>query len=115
MNEATIEMLEAMFSVMSHEELRDVSDLVWKARDPHMRLAEEEQARRQAEADAAAIEFANGLKPGDEVRLEWCRMSRREVPFFRGIVVKVNRVNVRLQNKWGEEIVDWPKTAITSV
>lgn len=114
MNKATKEMLTAMFAVMTHEELRLTNELVWEARKPHMKREEEEEDRKKAAREAAAIEFANGLKVGDEVRVNWD--SRRDSPpFYRGIVVKVNRVNVRLIDKWGEEVINWPKTAISSI
>ena len=113
MNEATREMLTAMFAVMTHEELRFTNELVWEARKPHMKREEEEEDRKKAARDAAAIEFANGLKVGDEVRVSF-DSRRGSPPFYRGIVVKVNRVNVRLVDKWGEEVINWPKTAISS-
>ncbi len=104
MNEATKSMLELMVSVMPKSELEEFLDIGRAAirkinhRENEVRAQKRRHAARQRklELDAREAEMRQTLRPGDVVRLEYDQERDKHARTMHAVVVKVNRVNVKL-------------------
>lgn len=103
MDEATKNMLVAMFAVMGKEDVTEVVRLAAARRDEILAVERKErciQQRAAAEkrekelADREAWNRAN-IKPGDWIRLEFDEERNKHAESKYGIVVRVNRVNIK--------------------
>ena len=103
MDEATKNMLVAMFAVMGKEDITEVRRLASARRDEILAAERKElnfQRRAAAEkrekelADREAFNRAN-LKPGDWIQLELDTERDRYPESKYGIVERVNRVNIK--------------------
>ena len=104
MNEATKSMLKLMVSVMPKSELEEFITIGQKAMRKITRREQEARAQkrrhaaqqRKLELDAHEAEMRQTLRPGDVVRLEYDQERDKHARTMYGVVIKVNRVNVKL-------------------
>lgn len=104
MNEATKSMLELMVSVMPKSELEEFLDIGNTAirkisrRESEARVQKRRHAvqQRKLELDAHEAEMRQTLRPGDVVQLKYDEERDSHARTAYAVVIKVNRVNVKL-------------------
>lgn len=104
MNEATKSMLELMVSVMPKSELEEFITIGRKAMRKITRREQEARAQkrrhaaqqRKLELDSHEAKMRATLRAGDVVRLSYDEERDKHASTMYAVVIKVNRVNVKL-------------------